>query len=164
MQMKNKKLFIIGSLIIVTILALILYFVLKPKQSSEISQSNLAPEELILKDKTDQIVNIWGNFEDNTSDDYLKKLEPYFSAEAFTAEKELADSQKYYNEQAGSPLKQKYTIKKVELVESTSEDGEIRLYKVSAIREFADQAQDSTTYVKYEKINDEWKIISIESD
>lgn len=163
--MKNKKLLIIIGVILVIAIGIITYLSLRPKpQTDVIPEARMTSEEIQIKNKINEVVNTWGNFDDNTSQSYLGSIKPYLTDEAFAAQQEVSESQKYFNDQAGTPLKQKYTIKDVELVEHNQEDGDILTYKISATREFADQAQDSITYVKYQKIDDEWKIISIDSD
>ena len=163
--MKNKKLVIIISALIVLAIAAVVYFTTKSQTLPEvIPEKNYTPEEIQLKDKSSEVISKWGNFDDNTTSDYLDSIKPYLSEDVFASEQEASVDQKSFNQQAGQVLKQKYIIKKVELVEHNQEDGDILTYKISATREISGVTSSSTTFIKYEKINDEWKIISIESD
>ncbi|MFH1854892.1 MAG: hypothetical protein ABH810_00545 [bacterium] len=163
--MKNKKMVIFFAITIIIIIITLIYFALRPKSEPPvIPEKDLTSEEIGVKSQADTFTNTWGNFTDNASQGYLESIKPFLSETAYEEQAEVAESQKYFNEQSGEPLAQKYTIKKVELIERSTEDSEVLTYKITAVREFADQTQDSTTYIKYQKIEGNWKIISIESD
>lgn len=161
--MKNKKIIII--IVILAIVALAVYLIFKPREkSSVIPQEKMTQEEKQLETNTQEMTQKWGNFNDNTSNEYLDSLKPYMSDDLFSQYQDFAEAQSKFNDQAGKKLEQKYTINKTELVEHNFEDGESLVYKISATREIDGQQSASITYISYQKIDGEWKIIAIESD
>jgi len=161
--MKNKKFLIILACILIGLFVLYLLASQKsPSDQDSIPDQELTNEEVQIKKQAQAAINAWGNFSDNTSSEYLESIRPYLTKEAYDQQAEISQSQKQLNEQFGTHS-QKYTIKKISLVDR-AEDANSLTYKIEATREFADQKQDSITYIHYTKVDDDWKIFSIESD
>ncbi len=162
--MKNKKLLIIIAIVILA--GIIAYFLLKPEspsagESPSIPDNELTSEQLQVKQEASQAIDKLQNFTDNTTEEYLNSIKPYSSDQFFEDQKELAEVQKEFNKKQGFASSQKYSISKIELVESDNEDGEILTYKITGTREYKDSSESDVTYLKYQKIEGQWKIIDI---
>jgi preprotein translocase subunit SecF len=161
--MKNKKLIIILAAIVIIIAALI-NFLLKPKTDQGetiIPENQQTSEQQQIRKTAEEAINKLQNFTDSTSEQYLNDLKPYLSDEMFASEQELAQVQKEFNDKQGFVSTQKYSVSKIELVEVGSEDGETMTYKVTGTRDYDDSQENDVTYLKYEKISNEWKITDI---
>jgi len=161
--MNNKKILLI--VVAIAIIIFIGYFIFAPKKQNDVIPAReQTSEEISLKTEADEVINKWGNFSDNTTSDYLDSIKPYLSEEALALQREDAEAQKFFNDKQGKPMAQKYSVNKVELISRGEEDVPLLTYKISATREIDGNKSDSVTFVKYQKIDNEWKIISIESD
>lgn len=148
---KNKKILII-TIVVVIILVLTYFLWPKPKQ-----------EQATIKKQTDEVVLKWGNFQDNSSDDYINSLKPYFSVELFNQYKSDAVTQKAIAEKFGPAPEEKYEITSTKILGQRSDS---YVVQINGVREFPQTSQknDSKTIVTYKLIGGQWKITAIDSD
>ncbi len=165
----NKKVIIIASALILVIVV-VAYFLstksstIKQEPASAIPESSYTQEETQVKQQAQEAVSKILDFNDNTSESYLQGIRDSMSDDLYEEFKELSETQKEFNDKQGFVTTQRYTLDKVELIERSSEDGDILLFKVTGKRIYQDSQEDDVTYVKYEKIQNAWKIISFEPE
>lgn len=175
--MKKRNLLIIVFVAVVFIVAVVAFFLAKkektspplsgPNNSEEVIENleQMTDDQKELAKSTIQLVNTWGNSTDKYSPAYMKAVKTFMSDSLYTEYEEFAQISKEMASKYATPIpKESYTIKSIESIEQESDD--VLSYKITGVRELPEYQwkQDSVTVITYQKIDDQWKAIAIESD
>lgn len=147
--MKNKKIIIIVLALLVC--GLVAYFLINKQQ---INKNETQTSELI-----ETAVSSWGNFTDESSQDYLDSVKPYYSEELYNQAVKDAEVLKRMSEKFGSGASSTFTITTTEVLNATANEVQ---YRITGERKKSDEPYTQVVDITFKKINGEWKITAIE--
>lgn len=146
-----------GTLIITALVALAvivgLWFLFSQKQTKQAEDQ--------VSNVVESAVDSWGNYTDESNEDYLNSIKPYYSGGLYDQAVKDAEQLKKMSEKFGPNLSSAFTITTTSVISSST--SEVK-YKISGTRKTQDIGENykQTVIITFNKIGNDWKITDIE--